>query len=199
MKKRNPKKILLVSGLIVLLLFGIFYYIYSPPSCLYNRGLSSSAIANVNKILNNAEIWHLEGCDEFFLYALNPTPASFTEEDTGKKIPEDQVFHDYPILGKLQLQGEDKETVLNQFYSSIGSSPFGALCFEPRHGIHALYGNLYIDLVICFECIRVEIYTNLGSSQHFNIFGNSEVIQSWNKLLTDAKIPISLPMNEKKK
>ena len=33
-----------------------------------------------------------------------------------------------------------------------------ALCFNPRHGIRVRQGDSVLDLVICFECLQVEVF-----------------------------------------
>ena len=33
-----------------------------------------------------------------------------------------------------------------------------AACFNPRHGIHATRQGRTVDLLICFECLQIEIF-----------------------------------------
>jgi hypothetical protein len=38
-------------------------------------------------------------------------------------------------------------------------------CFNPRHGLRLKGGGKSVDLVICFECLQVEVFVNGESAK----------------------------------
>src|SRR5262249_6529154 len=68
-------------------------------------------------------------------------------------------FHGYPVLGKTTLKKEDRQKVLNALKKGIADSDGRvATCFNPRHGIRASHGGKTVELLICFECLQVDVY-----------------------------------------
>lgn len=35
-----------------------------------------------------------------------------------------------------------------------------AACFNPRHGLRAVHAGHTVDLVICFECLTLEVFAD---------------------------------------
>jgi hypothetical protein len=71
-------------------------------------------------------------------------------------------FHDYIILGKTSVsKREDRDRLLAALYGAIGNGEMEA-CYNPRHAIHAELGGKSVDLVICFECLQIEVHDSLG-------------------------------------
>jgi hypothetical protein len=97
--------------------------------------------------------------DSFEILALDP----MAREERGaadKPIPPDKDFHGFEILGHAPLndaaaRSELVELVLQGIQESDGTV---AACFIPRHGIRAVKEGKVLDLVICYECLQVEIH-----------------------------------------
>ena len=105
----------------------------------------------MTKVLNEA--------DRFILLSLFPNqPRDSTPPPS---MPWNESFHDYPILGKTELRDKpQRSALLRDLYKSVSDSDGSlAMCFIPRHGIHATLGDENVDLVICFECEQVYAYT----------------------------------------
>jgi hypothetical protein len=72
---------------------------------------------------------------------------------------ESKLFHGYPVLAKVTVMGDDKKKVLEAIYKGIADNKgISANCFIPRHGIRASSDSRSVDLVICFECLQVEVW-----------------------------------------
>jgi hypothetical protein len=76
-------------------------------------------------------------------------------------MPWNESFHNYPILGKIEVSDKARHAaLLQELYKGVGDSDGSiATCYFPRHGIHASLGNETVDLVICFECQQVYTYS----------------------------------------
>ena len=93
----------------------------------------------------------LEGSQQLVLYSLNPLPSP----------PDDKLaFHGHAVLGQTPVTGlEPRSELLHSLYEGIRrSSDAVPACFNPRHGIRAVVGSQAVDLVICFQCMQIEVY-----------------------------------------
>jgi hypothetical protein len=111
---------------------------------------SARAADEKNKIPDAAKAI-LEKADEFELYSLDP--------DRTKEKPKD-AFHGWKVLGKTAIKDKkDRERVLAAVFKGVADSDGSvAACFNPRHGIRAVKGETTVELVICFECLSLEIW-----------------------------------------
>lgn len=92
--------------------------------------------------------------EPFILYSLDY--AEPTNPETGPD------FHGYRIVGQTQVtNARTRADLLGALYGGIGKGDPQA-CFMPRHGIRAGHGKQTVDLLICFECDRIEIYDEFG-------------------------------------
>lgn len=62
----------------------------------------------------------------------------------------------WALLGKAQISGSEKTTVLTAFKNGVADSTgMEAACFNPRHALVVRgYGKAYC-LIICYECLQV--------------------------------------------
>lgn len=125
--------------------------------------------------------------DQFTLYSIdgNHYPGSPT------KIPDHiEIFHGYPVLGKIELNDKtDRQTLLQALAQGIDDSDGTvAGCFIPRHGIRAVKGIQTLDYVICFECMQVVIHDNGVITQELTTDGPAA---TFNGYLTRAKVPLA--------
>ena len=94
----------------------------------------------------------LEGSGEITLYSLKPQSVPLTSRV--------ETFRGYPIVKRVVLRGGEKAKILGKLYTSLAEDAEPARCFLPRHGIRAVKGDRYVDLVICFECRQAVSYVD---------------------------------------
>ena len=102
--------------------------------------------------------------DKVIFYTLEPST----------KIKGKKRLWGYPILGEKELKSiKNKKTIFKYLVKSIEEGKEGgAWCFSPRHGIRFIkekmvFGvkeELRLDLVICFECSKIIVYSAKKSS-----------------------------------
>jgi hypothetical protein len=94
---------------------------------------------------------------EFELLSLDPT--LLTDKQRRRLGP--KLFQGYRVLGRVKVQkGRERDELLQALHESIANSPLDyAYCFEPRHAIRTSVGAQIAELVICFGCHRIEVYS----------------------------------------
>lgn len=85
-----------------------------------------------------------------------------TPEKPKRKVPPDQEFHEYPILGQLVMKENEKLRYVIQALDTAGQNWVGvvAACYSPRHGIRVKNEGKIHDLVICYECSIAALYVD---------------------------------------
>src|SRR5438034_1390843 len=101
----------------------------------------------------------LDSSQDFVLLSINPNPPESPDDVDSK-----EKFHEYPILGRVEIKDpKQKSELLALLYKGVRKSRGGTPgCFEPRHGIRAVAGTNWIELVICFECTQIAEYGSGG-------------------------------------
>lgn len=94
--------------------------------------------------------------DSLEILALDPTSS----KERGTVLPAERDFHGYAILGHAPLNDEATrselvELVLRGVQESDGRV---AACFNPRHGIRAVKDGKVLDMLICYECLQIELH-----------------------------------------
>ena len=64
-------------------------------------------------------------------------------------------------------------------------------CFRPRHGIHATRGQKVVDLLVCFECSQVEVYSGGSDQPSLGLRTSGSPEPVFDKALRDAGIPLA--------
>lgn len=133
----------------------------------------------------------LEKASPYELLSLEP---SGSDDDEDKKV---EKFHGWRVLGKTAIKEADaRKMVLTALVKGMAENDGSAAkCFNPRHGLRAVHDKKTVDLVICFECLQVEVYVD-GKQVHpagaRGPFLTSESPQpTLDKLLKDAKVPLA--------
>jgi len=146
-------------------------------------GLAGTGVAEeklVNK-LPDAVAKALEKADEVEVYSLNGE----TNEKDG--------WHGAKVLGKTTLKAADaKKALASSVTKGVTDGEGGKRCFIPRHGIRVRHEGKTYDLVICFECSWVYVYTDSSDKPQVFMTSNSPE-KAVNKILTDAKVPLAKP------
>jgi hypothetical protein len=115
--------------------------------------------------------------DQMTLYSIK---TETTEADVGQGR-----FHDYPILGKLEItDAAQRQEIMAAVSGGIGKG-WPAKCFLPRHAIRAVVDGQTIDYSICFHCSEIEIH----GADSKETSTNSNAMPILDKYLKAASIP----------
>lgn len=111
----------------------------------------------------------------------------------GGETNEKDGWHGAKVLGKTTVKGEKAQKELSDVVKKgVAEGDRGARCFIPRHGLRVTHESKTYDLVICFECGWLYLYTDKSAKpQIFLISASPE--KPLNKILTDAKVPLAKP------
>src|SRR5262245_27678130 len=146
------------------------------------RTLLLAAVAIWPLLLQNANLRHAQAADtprgfdtlsketraildqseKLTLISVEPEPLG-RDGKTNRK----ENFHNHAVLGQAEIRdGKRKSELLNALYGATYEYR-GRLygCFDPRHGIIAVAGTNRVELLICFECQRVEEFVNSNESR----------------------------------
>ena len=135
--------------------------------------------ANNNRLSPEVEAI-LDKADQIELISLSPERLAEKPKD---------AFHGWRVLGSTAIKGEDKATALTALRSAIAANEgMVAACFNPRHGIRATQGGKTVDLVICFECMQIEVF--IGQERAKGVLTTGAAQPLFNKLLNTAKVPL---------
>jgi len=128
----------------------------------------------------------LEAGERFVLLSLDPTPPALRRKSDP---PPKETFHDYAVLGKVEIRDETERAALVQaLYKGIRDSDGRfALCFNPRHGLSVTLGGETLDLVICFECLQVQTY----ATHRKDVLTTDSPQPTFNQALESAGLPIA--------
>ncbi len=139
------------------------------------------------------------------LVAAQLGDLGFTVAGTGNDplFPNENYFEDWEILGAAKIR--DRATRdemlaaihcgIREHLREIGKDREGLLlrgggCFQPRHLLRVKHEGVLIELLICFECGRIDVYEN-GIDQPGYIKLTDKASTLFNELLKKAKIPLS--------
>ena len=129
----------------------------------------------------------LENCDKLTLYSLKPAYNFNTDGSAFQG-----GFHDYPVLGKTEIPADRRNEVLAQLYNGLAvpDNFLSYACFCPRHGLRAEKGKQYVDLVICFSCQQMQVFTEKRPDQMTTGI-SSEPRPAFDRILKDGKVKLS--------
>lgn len=116
-----------------------------------------------------------EKAGTFELYSLDPG-RKFDKE--GKPAEVKDGFHGWEVLGKMEVKDKADRKRLADALRLGAEDNFGmaAACFIPRHGIRLKEGEKTIDLVICFQCLSVQVFENGQSKPGFLTTGEPQKV-----------------------
>jgi hypothetical protein len=97
--------------------------------------------------------------ETFELYSLDPAQKF---DKAGKVVEAKDGFHDWAVLGKTEVKDKAERRRLTGALRLGAEDNFGmaAACFIPRHGIRLKDSGKTTDLVICFECLQVQVFVD---------------------------------------
>lgn len=123
----------------------------------------------------------LEKADALAVYSL------------GGETSEKDGWHGARVLGQTTVKGEAEQKALAAAVKKgVEEGDRGARCFVPRHGVRATHAGKTYDLLICFECGWVYVYTDASDKPTVLMIseGPQKVL---NKILTAARVPLAKP------
>ena len=111
-------------------------------------------------------------------------------------IPDDQSpsemkkFHGYPILGSVTLTDKQHLGKMAQELDRAveTNDSFGVRCFWPRHGLRGTVDGKSVELLICFQCHKLNVYVKGEYTQTIEM--DSRVKPIFDAPLVDAGIEI---------
>lgn len=116
------------------------------------------------------------------LYSLEPTQ---------KPTAGEKAFHNYKVLGQMNLDPKQAATAVKAFEDAIahGMKNGMSLCLiSPRHALSVVADGHTYDFLLCFQCGQLEVLKDDKEIAFVNAGGTSEVL---NNLLTAGKVPLS--------
>ena len=121
----------------------------------------------------------LEGDHVIELFSLNPEPPDKTTVDK---------FHGWEVLGQAQLDQESAAKITTALLDGIANAPnYVAACFNPRHGLRITGDENSIDVVICFECVQVYVYS--GETRLANLRVAQSPLKSFDAVVNSHGLP----------
>lgn len=92
--------------------------------------------------------------DRVELVALHPYPHEIEEEERMDRM------HGYGVLGRAVMSdAASANALLAEIERGIeASGGTVADCFNPRHGLRVTVGETLWELVICYECLSMQVY-----------------------------------------
>lgn len=92
------------------------------------------------------------------LLSLSPWDAEGDEDEVAKRgLLDKPRLHGYPILGGVDLEGEERHRVLAAVFRGIVEGGDRADCFRPRHGLIFEVAGRRRGLPICYECYGIVV------------------------------------------
>ena len=149
------------------------------------KDFPSPPAAPVKLTLRDEIYFALRDGESFELYSLQPGIR------TGEKLADypDQ-FHGWPVLGKavVKIPSWKQPLLIGSHRMLYQHGEVFAPCFNPRHGIRVISNGQPVDLVICFECSRVDIYRGDNEDDSLTI-GNGQ--EEFDQVLRFANLKLA--------
>jgi len=83
--------------------------------------------------------------------------------ELGKQKNESDLMELQPNVNAKIDSENIKKMILESFYADVATDEGGANCYEPRHGLHAVYQEKTVDIEICFACAKFNVKSSLGT------------------------------------
>lgn len=111
----------------------------------------------------------LRGPESFEVLTLDPHEVK-SRAPKDARIASEVDFHGFEILGHAPMIGPPRRELVELVLRGIqeGRGGFDGP-FEPRHGIRAVKEGRVLDVLVCYECRQVSIYSAELVAQHGRI------------------------------
>ncbi len=153
-------RILLFSLVVVALTLGSFYWYHTTKN----------------------QVWWPNSIDKVVFYSID---GRGTKEVNEKEY--EKYFHKFPVVGEVELTGEDRSSLLTALNQGIAEGFAKASCFWPRHGIRIERAGQTTDYVICFYCKFMEVHNSDGRKI---VMTSDRPKAVFNQLLSKYELPL---------
>jgi hypothetical protein len=101
-------------------------------------------------------------------------------------------FHGWKVLGQTTVKkDETRKELLEALIKGVAENQKGpAKCFQPRLGIRAKHESKQVDLVICFECLQIELYAD-DKPVEKPVYVSRSPEPAFDKVLKDAGVKLA--------
>ncbi len=121
----------------------------------------------------------LDKADTLLVFSLDPIEP--------KEKPKGH-FHGWNVLGVTEVKKpEARKALLAALHKGAAGGTAAKKCFEPRHGLRAKVGDKTYDLVICYACGYMQVFTD--DKQGDNVLTDNSSATALDKVLKDGKVP----------
>lgn len=122
--------------------------------------------------------------DSFTLYSIETLPS----------VPDwkGEFFHGCRVLGKNEIKDPAEQAKLISSIESSAKKSRGLvyMCFNPHHGIRSVRGTNLVDVVICFHCLSLQIYTGATNNTCSELLITDSAQGVFDKAVKDARLPV---------
>jgi uncharacterized protein len=124
--------------------------------------------------------------------AANPAITLYSLQPWGGPDIPEWDFHGHHVLGHVDLSPEQAKTAVAALKDAVAAgdaNTFSMCLINPRHGLRFKTEGGTYDILICYQCLQLEIYQNdLSLPFHGMIGGNADAL---NGLLKAARITLA--------
>lgn len=122
--------------------------------------------------------------DHLDLLSLYPGPPGTAPERASTH------FYGFLILGRTTVtdRAQQRNILATIERGDAENDGTVAACFSPRHGLHVQSGDTVVDLVICFECLHMNVYVDGAFFASVNTSPGPQVLLD--RLLRESRVPL---------
>jgi hypothetical protein len=129
--------------------------------------------------------WILDRPDQLEFLTLDPShePPAYDSNNPER-------LHGYLILGSAVIRDAalQKELVDSVKDAVKGNTGIAAACFNPRHAIRATRGGKSVDMLICFQCLQMEVYQ--GAKWKMSLISSTQK-ELFTQVAAQMKLPVA--------
>jgi hypothetical protein len=124
----------------------------------------------------------MQHAEHYELLSLDPKHTTTPPPDN---------FHGWRILGRTMIGDQVTQKKLNDALRAGAreNGNMAAGCFNPRHGIDVVSGDKTYDLVICFECLQVQVFEPEQQVKGFLVSDSPQPV--FDHVLRAAGVPLA--------
>jgi hypothetical protein len=129
----------------------------------------------------------LHSLDKATLYSIEPFAAI---EPPKQPPPAGSTLDGFTILGQMDLDGQLAKTVIATFEEAVASwqSHDPAGCFDPHHALRVTSRGETYDLLLCYACGQIRVYSANQVLAELNAGGTSKKLDA---ILIANHVPLS--------
>ena len=156
---------------------------------IYRREITQ-AYRQWRNALPHGVLQRLQSAKSVTLYSLYPeavhSPAqkmSWIDDMSWDELLSLPRLHGYPVLGKFECSDPSiLQVIANELRDGTQLEGPNFMCFLPRHGMQLTDGEGSIELLICYDCQRLELYEDgkLTSHHIIAVQPSWQSISRWN-------------------